>query len=312
VRRPQVHRNLHEGKIGVRCLAPAEGLGIDDVALRERWGSTASRSSEAWRMTALLTEIDHVAIAVRDLDAAVAWYARHSGRRWPTVSWSSATGSEEALLKVADSYIQTHLGDPARLPGGQVPREQRGRACTTSATGWTDCAVALAAVKAAGGRAIDEAPRPGSRGTTVAFIHPKGPSGPHRAGPGVVRPRGGNGAHEYGAFRIVGSGRNPVAPGPMPTFDSTGLRDNTVPPWGPTHQLELQPAVADSGAREGLAALIAGDHLHKIGIPRLVPGRIGVQVDVAVVDSACDEHQGEGNPAARNSDFGEAGQADAQ
>ena len=36
-----------------------------------------------------------------------------------------------------------------------------------------DCAVALEAVKAAGGKVLDECPRPGSRGTTVAFIHPK-------------------------------------------------------------------------------------------------------------------------------------------
>jgi crotonyl-CoA reductase len=34
----QVHRNLHEGKIGVRCLAPADGLGIDDPEMRERVG----------------------------------------------------------------------------------------------------------------------------------------------------------------------------------------------------------------------------------------------------------------------------------
>jgi crotonyl-CoA reductase len=34
----QVHRNLHEGKIGVLCLAPSEGLGIDDHELRERVG----------------------------------------------------------------------------------------------------------------------------------------------------------------------------------------------------------------------------------------------------------------------------------
>jgi len=32
------HRNLHEGKIGVLCLAPSEGLGIDDHELRERVG----------------------------------------------------------------------------------------------------------------------------------------------------------------------------------------------------------------------------------------------------------------------------------
>jgi crotonyl-CoA reductase len=34
----QVHHNLHEGKIGVRCLAPADGLGIDDPEFREKVG----------------------------------------------------------------------------------------------------------------------------------------------------------------------------------------------------------------------------------------------------------------------------------
>jgi methylmalonyl-CoA epimerase len=40
-----------------------------------------------------------------------------------------------------------------------------------------NCEEALARVKAAGHRVIDEAPRPGSRGTTVAFVHPKGAFG---------------------------------------------------------------------------------------------------------------------------------------
>ena len=40
-----------------------------------------------------------------------------------------------------------------------------------------DCAEALEAMKAAGATPIDQAPRPGSRGTTVAFIHPKGSFG---------------------------------------------------------------------------------------------------------------------------------------
>jgi crotonyl-CoA reductase len=34
----QVHKNQHEGKIGVLCLAPREGLGIDDPEMRERVG----------------------------------------------------------------------------------------------------------------------------------------------------------------------------------------------------------------------------------------------------------------------------------
>jgi crotonyl-CoA reductase len=33
-----VHKNLHEGKMGVLCLAPAEGLGVDDPAFREKVG----------------------------------------------------------------------------------------------------------------------------------------------------------------------------------------------------------------------------------------------------------------------------------
>jgi crotonyl-CoA reductase len=46
----QVHHNLHEGKIGVLCLAPEEGLGIDDPELREQVGEdriTAFRRHEA-------------------------------------------------------------------------------------------------------------------------------------------------------------------------------------------------------------------------------------------------------------------------
>jgi crotonyl-CoA reductase len=34
----QVHQNLHEGKIGVLCLAPEEGLGIDDPEFRAEVG----------------------------------------------------------------------------------------------------------------------------------------------------------------------------------------------------------------------------------------------------------------------------------
>ena len=46
----QVHHNLHEGKIGVLCLAPEEGMGIDDPEARERVGEdriTLFRRSEA-------------------------------------------------------------------------------------------------------------------------------------------------------------------------------------------------------------------------------------------------------------------------
>jgi methylmalonyl-CoA/ethylmalonyl-CoA epimerase len=81
-------------------------------------------------------------------------------------------GVEEALLKVADSYIQ--LLTPTREDSPVAKYlEKRGEGLHHIGYRVADCAVALEAVKAAGGKVIDQAPRPGSRGTTVAFIHPK-------------------------------------------------------------------------------------------------------------------------------------------
>jgi len=120
----------------------------------------------------LLTEIDHVAIAVRDLDAAVAWYAEVFGARVAHRELVESDGVEEALLAVADSYVQ--LLTPTR-DDSPVARflESRGEGLHHVGYRVADCAAALDAVTGAGGRAIDQAPRPGSRGTTVAFVHPK-------------------------------------------------------------------------------------------------------------------------------------------
>ena len=122
--------------------------------------------------TGLLTEIDHVAIAVRDLDAAVAWYAEAFGATVAHREVVERDGVEEALLKVADSYVQ--LLTPVRDDSPVAKYlETRGEGIHHVGYRVEDCAEALAAVQAAGGRTIDAAPRPGSRGTTVAFVHPK-------------------------------------------------------------------------------------------------------------------------------------------
>ena len=120
----------------------------------------------------LFTEIDHVAIAVNDLEAAIAYYAEVYGATVDHREVVESDGVEEALLKVADSYIQ--LLTPTR-PDSPVAKylEKKGEGLHHIGYRVADCAVALESVKAAGGRVIDQAPRPGSRGTTVAFIHPK-------------------------------------------------------------------------------------------------------------------------------------------
>jgi methylmalonyl-CoA epimerase len=119
-----------------------------------------------------LVEIDHVAIAVRDLEAAIAYYRDTFGVEVEHREVVESDGVEEALLKVAESYIQ--LLTPTR-PDSPVAKslETRGEGLHHIGYRVADCAAALEQVKAEGHRVIDEAPRPGSRGTTVAFVHPK-------------------------------------------------------------------------------------------------------------------------------------------
>jgi methylmalonyl-CoA/ethylmalonyl-CoA epimerase len=124
----------------------------------------------------LLTEIDHVAIAVTDLDAAVAYYNRAFGAEVHHREIVDSDGVEEALIKVADSYIQLTA---ATRPDSPVAKfiDKRGEGLHHVGYRVDDCAAALDTMLQAGATAIDEAPRPGSRGTTVAFIHPKGSFG---------------------------------------------------------------------------------------------------------------------------------------
>ena len=123
-----------------------------------------------------LTEIDHVAIAVHDLEAAIAYYRDTFGAEVDHREVVESDGVEEALLKVADSYVQ--LLTPTRDDSPVAKYlERRGEGLHHVGYRVDDCAAALDAVKANGGRVIDEAPRPGSRGTTVAFVHPKGAFG---------------------------------------------------------------------------------------------------------------------------------------
>jgi methylmalonyl-CoA epimerase len=124
----------------------------------------------------LLTEIDHIAIAVKDLEAAIAYYQNAFGATVDHREVVESDGVEEALLKVAESYIQ--LLTPTR-PDSPVAKslEKRGEGLHHIGYRVNNCAEALAAMIAAGATPLDNAPRPGSRGTTVAFIHPKGSFG---------------------------------------------------------------------------------------------------------------------------------------
>ena len=124
----------------------------------------------------LLTEIDHIAIAVEDLDAAIEYYRSAFGAEVHHREIVESDGVEEALIKVADSYIQLTMPTRADSPIARF-LERRGEGLHHVGYRVDDCAAALARMVEAGATPIDREPRPGSRGTTVAFVHPKGSFG---------------------------------------------------------------------------------------------------------------------------------------
>ncbi len=124
----------------------------------------------------LLTQIDHVAIAVRDLEAAIDYYHRAFGAEVHHRELVETDGVEEALVKVGESYVQLTASTRADSPIAKFI-DRRGEGIHHVGYRVDDCAEALASMVAAGATAIDKSPRPGSRGTTVAFVHPKGSFG---------------------------------------------------------------------------------------------------------------------------------------
>jgi methylmalonyl-CoA epimerase len=119
----------------------------------------------------VLTDVDHVGIAVRDLEAAVSAYAAAFGIEPAHREVVESQGVEEVLFAVGTSYVQL-LG--ALGPDTPVGRflERRGEGLHHVAYRVDDLAAVLASLRDDGVRLIDDAPRPGSRGTSIAFVHP--------------------------------------------------------------------------------------------------------------------------------------------
>ena len=124
----------------------------------------------------MLGKIEHVAVAVADLDAAVALYRDVWGLEVESRERVEDQGVEEAMVRIGESYIQL-LG--ATGPDTTVGKflERRGEGLHHIAYEVDDLVATLAELKSQGVPLIDEAPRKGGRGHMVAFVHPKGNRG---------------------------------------------------------------------------------------------------------------------------------------
>ena len=120
--------------------------------------------------------IDHVGVAVANLDDAVALYSERLRMAVQHRETIAEQGVEAVLLEVGESHVE--LLRPLS-PDTTLGRflERSGPGLHHVAYGTDDIEAALESVRAAGLRLIDEAPRPGIRRSRVAFVHPSSTGG---------------------------------------------------------------------------------------------------------------------------------------
>jgi methylmalonyl-CoA/ethylmalonyl-CoA epimerase len=124
----------------------------------------------------MLTAVDHVGVAVDDLEAALALYRDTLGM--PLVHRETVTeqGVEAALLDVGESHIELLSPLGPDTPVGRF-LARKGPGLHHVAYRVDSVEDALAALSKAGMRLIDEQPRTGIRNSRVAFVHPSSTGG---------------------------------------------------------------------------------------------------------------------------------------
>jgi len=123
-----------------------------------------------------LQRIDHVGYAVADLGEAIAYHERLYGAQVTHRERLERDGVDEALLAVGQSFIQLLAPTRDDSPVGRF-LARNGPGVHHVGYGVANVAATLADLKDLGVRVVDDHPRPGSRGCTVAFLHPKSAMG---------------------------------------------------------------------------------------------------------------------------------------
>ncbi|HET7328745.1 MAG TPA: methylmalonyl-CoA epimerase [Nocardioidaceae bacterium] len=128
--------------------------------------------------TAMLTAIDHVGIAVPDLDAAVAFYGDTFGLRLVHEETNEAQGVREAMLAVGDSGSCLQLLAPLG-PESTIARflDRNGPGVQQLAYRVTDVEAVCAVLRRRGLRLLYDGPQRGTADSRINFVHPKDAGG---------------------------------------------------------------------------------------------------------------------------------------
>jgi len=125
-----------------------------------------------------VTHIDHVGIAVADLDAAIAFYEKAYGMRCAHVEVNEEQGVREAMMEVGDSGSYIQLLSPLN-PDTTIGRflDKNGPGIQQMAYRVDDLDAVSEHLRAEGLRLLYDEPRTGTAGSRVNFVHPKDAGG---------------------------------------------------------------------------------------------------------------------------------------
>ena len=124
----------------------------------------------------MLSRIDHIGVAVEDLDAALALYERDLAIELVHRETVTEQGVEAVLLDVGENHVELLAPLGEDTPVGKF-LAKKGPGLHHVAYQTADIDAELERLKAAGMRLIDETPRTGIRGSRVAFLHPAATGG---------------------------------------------------------------------------------------------------------------------------------------
>ena len=130
-------------------------------------------------LTSVVTAVDHVGIAVPDLDAALAWYADTLGLVATHTETNEEQGVREAMLSApGDTGTAVQLLAPLR-PDSAIAKflDRNGPGIQQVAYRVADIDAACAVLRDKGLRLLYDAPRRGTAGSRINFVHPKDAGG---------------------------------------------------------------------------------------------------------------------------------------
>ena len=120
------------------------------------------------------TVIDHVGVAVPDLDAAIAFHTEVLGGTLAHREQNAEQGVDEAMIAFGDSGAQIQLLAPL-TPASTIATfiDKRGPGLQQLALRVTDVDEACARLRARGLRLLYDTPRRGTAGSRINFVHPR-------------------------------------------------------------------------------------------------------------------------------------------